>query len=74
VDAAPVQGLQAAQVPDAGRLRVGVEVAGDEHRQPPPVPRVQVGDLDGLALSGRLGVQPPRRGRHDQQLLAHPGT
>src|SRR5215212_6174540 len=48
VDAAPLQGLQAAQVPDARSVRAGVEVAGDDRRQRRPVPRVQLADLDGL--------------------------
>ena len=70
VRADTAEGLEAAQEADAGRLRGGVEVAGDDRRQRRPVARVQLGHLNGLALTGRLGVQPPGRGRHDQQQLA----
>ena len=73
VDAAPGERLAAGEIAHAGRVGIGVEVAGHDGGQVGSVARVEVAEGDGLALADSFGVQAPRRGGGDEGHVAFVG-
>jgi hypothetical protein len=73
VDAVSTDCLQTGEVADAWGVRGGVEVAGDDGGKRLAMAGVEVGERNGLSLTGRLGIKTPRGRRRDEQHVSFAG-